>query len=685
VKRALLACVVLAACATDHRDPADVGKRYDQCDGDPASFVRQSFLSLVGRRPRSQAEVDVYVDLYAAASDAGADPKDAVARAIMTSPEFEGRWIDTLMDALQVQRLDRQNEESCWGTAKRSPDSGGLATSVRDHAARDGGDGMGEWSMLDLARSSLALDDVTPLYRAQLFSMLSHPIDAANVDDTEAELARRADFGTTFDAAYLHRDIVCLGCHTSSHSVTDSDDPLRDRHWPVAGNPEAAVFGVIDTGTPDRAHGALRVAGFRLALRDGGIRPWGWTTGCGGFAPTPSSDVAPVDTYLGSVRGTDATAYDLEQALARGFASLRGGNVPVGGAATISDPDTALAWLVTLKITEDVFERATGTSLTIANYFPRNADSSDVLYNLAVRLATSGYSLRALLAAIVSTELYNRAPAEAGCGTTPYNYPAVFDPWVISDSSAERRKNSPGDAITAVDARTLMSAVQGALEWADPPAASRFPTYGGVDCELSCAELDRSCSFFNDSCCAAYDAACVMMGAEPAIEAPFQRAIGAFLRNSEAGFRSLDFQARLAWEDRYGTCTKPRWVNADFIDAVIGAAASGDATVRDVVAAIKDRLIGEPTIAAGAETEALVALIGADLDAPATAVTAEAARGLGGALLGTPRFLLQGMAGGGGDLPALTPEPARYAAVCAALAARVPAVRCGEATLSLVP
>ena len=54
-----------------------------------------------------------------------------------------------------------------------------LAIAIRDRSASQGGDGS-PFTMLDLARSSLALDDLTPIYRGQLFSLVSHPIPAAN-------------------------------------------------------------------------------------------------------------------------------------------------------------------------------------------------------------------------------------------------------------------------------------------------------------------------------------------------------------------------------------------------------------------------------------------------------------------------------------------------------------------------
>ncbi len=684
-----LVAATLAGCGTDHRKPDDGNGSgndvpYTECAGDAASFVRQSFLALDGRRPRSQAEVDVYVELYDAVKAKGGDPTDAVARAIMGEPEFADRWIDTAMDAMRVQRLDIQNEQSCWDQTLRTTVDAGLATAVRSMpATATAGDGKGVWTMLDLAKSAIALDDLTPVYRAQLFSMVAHPIPAANVDQVETELARRADFGDTFDSAFLHRDVVCLGCHTSERSVTDSDEPALDRHWPVAGLAENAVYGIAPGGSfaidPDRAHGAFRVDGF--VRQSGTARPWGWDSACGRFTSPASvtDDVAGIDTKLASVTGKRTTVYALEQSLARGFDNLRGKKPPIDASGAITDPDTALAWLVTLKMTEDVWRKATGSGLTIANYFPRNQASSDVLYALASRYTESGYSLKALLVAIVQSDYFNRKPAEEGCGAEPYTYPAVFDPWVISDADPLRRKNGPGDAVTAIDARTLVTATNAALGWAAPPLASRFPDYGeGCEDETSCQRLSQLCSGSFKSCCITYQASCVANGVKPSEQVPFERGIGVFLRNSERGFRGLDFQARLVWENRFGTCARPAWVTSDFIDAIVAAAAADpSATIGDLAAAIKDRIIGEPAIVEASEISAF----GRSLTSPASGATVMTARELCGALLGSPQFLLQGIAGRGGERPKLTPMEASFDTICAAVAARVAGASCTDGHL----
>lgn len=684
MKRLALACLMLAACGSDHRKPGDDGVNdvpFTECGGDPASFVRQSFLALDGRRPRSQAEVDVYVDLYEAVKIAGGDAKDTVARAIMDRPEFAERWIDTFMDAMHVQRIDIQNEAACWDRPTRASVTAELAMAVRGQPATGAGDGKGSWTMADLARSALVLDDPTPLYRAQLFSMVAHPIPAANVPAKEAELARRADFGETFDSGYLHRDVVCLSCHNSERSVTDSDDEALDRHWPVPGMAEKAVYGTSAGIEVDRAHAAFRVEGFL----EGNARPWGWNQDCGEFSTTVGDDIAGIDGKLASLTGKRLTVYNLEQALARGFDNLRGKAPPIGMDGAIADPDTALAWLVTLKMTEDVWKRATGTSLTIASYFPRNQHARDVLFTLASHFTQSGYSLQALLVAIVQSDYFDRQPPERGCGKTPYTYPAVFDPWVISDADPERRFNGPGDAVSAVDARTLVTATNAALDWALPPAASRFPDYGDGCEDNTCSQMQSFCTQFG-ACCNAHEAACKMGGVLPSVQVPFERGVGMFLRNSERGFRGLDFQARLVWENRFGACTRPTWVSSDFIDKIVDAgAADPTATVGDVASAIKDRIIGESAIVDAAEMNAMAGLFGATVDMPASTVTVAAARQLCGALLGSPQFVLQGIAGRGGERPKLTPADAGYDAVCADLAKHVAGrtVSCAGGKLTL--
>jgi hypothetical protein len=254
----------------------------------------------------------------------------------------------------------------------------------------------------------------------------------------------------------------------------------------------------------------------------------------------------------------------------------------------------------------------------------------------------------------------------------------VFDPWVIADADEARRQNGPGDAVTSIDARTLLGMTATALEWAAPPRATRFPDYGEPGCETeSCGSAQQACQV--GFCCATADA-CQEGGLLPRDELPFLRGVGVFLRNSERGFRGLDFQARLSWEARNGACARPGWVAQDFIDRLVAAgAADPEATVADVIAALKDRLVGEPVIGEGAEAGALSTVLGASLDNPAAELTADQVRRVCGAVVGSPQFLLQGVAGRGGEIPKLTPADVGYDAVCADLAA----TGIGSATLGV--
>ena len=655
--------------------PPDAAPTYDQCASAGPAFVRDATLALTGHRPSSQREVDAYVALYdqaAAALAAGTStesPRAVVARALLAKPEVRDRWVVHFMDALRVTRVEDQTQEACWGEALRPSVVPELAAAVRDNPASGAGPGV-PFTMLDLARSAVALDDLTPIYRGHLFALVSRPIAAANVPDVEAELARREDFGTVFDATYLNRDIVCLGCHNSTAAITDREDPALDRHWPLAGQVDLALFGAPTGIAPERAHAPFRFDGF--VVERGGRTPWGMSPECGRFAPAAAipDDLAMIDGHLGSLMGRRLTVFDLDAALKQGFDTLRGSGLMVAPDGTVADPDAALAAMVAASIVESVWTEIVGTPLTIANYFPRNQAARDELQRLTDGFVTNGYSLDALLVAIVSSDYFSRLPPEAGCGASPYTYPAIYDPWVIDDSDETRRGNGPGDAVAALSTRTLLSAAYAALEW-PAPTGEQFPLDEEGCEELSCGDLAGACNF--GACCETYAVKCQGQPAtrDPA-ELPFQRTIGAFLKNGERGFRGLDFQARLGWEDRFGACAKPAQLTGDdFVDRALalGRQTPG-ATVGDVVALVKDRLVGEPIAPAPAdggpaEAAAIEALIGAPLSAPAADLDAAGLRRLCGVLLSSPQFVLSGVAGAGGPAPALTLPGDRFDDACA--------------------
>lgn len=688
-----LVIVGLAGCGGGSSgDPIDAGPGADgttvrpplfaECDAGEEAFVRSAMLAIVGRRPISQSEVDVYVDLYREAERMGAahqtpgnpDPKDVVARALTREPGYFERWSDHLLDAIRVPRIEDQSMESCYGRRQRSGDNINLAAYVRDNDPTAAGDGKGAFTMLDLVRSSLALDDVSPIYRGHLFALVSRPIPAANVPRIEAELARREDFGLVFDSAYLNRDLVCLACHNSQDAVTFHPDPTLNRHWALPGLVEKSLYGRSTGAAPAQAHAPFRFDGFVADLtqgEDGQTQPWKWSASCGGFSPSGlGPDPANISAVFGTLEGSRTTVYDLEASLARGFAAIRGRGPAIDAGGEVADADQAFAYMVSATFVESVWREVIGGPLTIANYFARNEAARDELQRLTEVFMTKGFSLRELLIAIVTGDYFNRAAPEAGCGATAYDAPPIYDPWTTADPDPTLRGNGAGDAVAALSGRSLMTTAYRALEW-PAPRFSQFPEVPGeyFFCQqFGCGQMQNFCDS-QGYCCVSYDLIC---GEQPgpgeptsAEERAFQRGIGAFLKNGERGFRGLDFQARLVWEERFAACRNPSTA-PDFIDGVLSRAATNSASIADVIIAIKDRLIGEAAIVDDAERTALEALFDGPLDGPASAATnlQQASRRLCGVLLSSPQFLLSAIPGRGGQPPALTPPAGQAAAIC---------------------
>lgn len=712
-----LALVVASLGATACSDPAtpqtidDAGipdaevviPTFQDCEDTDQAFVRNAHLALLGYRPKSQAVVNVYSDLMAAirlrnlgpqpvdGEDAGpvpvptpVDPKRVVADLLVRDPAFVDRWSEQMMDLLQVARIEDQSQQSCYGDRERTDDDGSLATYVRDNPPSSVGDGEGRFTMQDLVRSALVLDDVSPVYRAHLFALVSRAIPAANVPRIEAELARRGDFGTVFDAAYLNRDMTCMGCHNSTASITFREDPATNRHWDLPGHFEEAIYGQADGIAPERAHAPFRFDGF-VAPFGTGDSPWGWDASCGGFFTSGlEADPAGIDGRFASLTGDRITAYGLEESLRNGFDSIARNGLVFDETETISDPDTAFAYLVAANIVDGVWAEIMGSRLTIANHFPRNKESRDLLYELTEAFVASSFSMQDLVANIVSTPYFNRLPAEAGCGTGPYNMPPVFDPWTIAEEDEELRNNGPGDGVHPLSSRTLLSSAYTALEWRRPffeafperpnsinSCAQAFP---------SCTQLENACES-GGQCCFAEKYWCDYGPSEdePGTRAQrtFLRGIGAFLKNGDKGFRGLDFQARLVFEDRFAACRKIDTA-PDFIDNLLAAAAdTSGATLGDLVAATKDRLVGSARVhhevgpSGRSEKQALESFFGASLDTAFAEIEGlgESIRGYCGTLLSTPQFLLAGMAPPDSRyVPELTPDGLRYRAVCDAIA-----------------
>ena len=654
-----------AASSTSSGDaPFQPTHSWTDCLASDQSFVRRVLLGVNGRRTWGQAEVNAYEDAihairaaniaaqgpYGAFASTGApvggdlEPaRKLVVEAMMREDAFRERWSDFLMDALHVVRIETKSQKDCYGEPSSSAiDDGSLAAYVRDGDANtDKTPPIASFTMRDLVSSSLALDDVSPVYRAHLFAMMSRPYTAANVAPPELEAARRDNFGAVFDSAYVHRDLVCLACHNSEFSVTFSADPAKNRAWPVPGLFETALYGASNgkhapeeaatKGSDERrARSMLRY--MSVGDGDGLVAPYGWNgAACGAFNPNPPPDPLGVDTYFASLRSTPedptkglrSSVWDLERALHRGIDALAAHGLERLGGGTLADPDEAFAYLVAENVVEKVWNEVIGTRLTIANYFPRTKVQRDVLESLTERFVASHFSLKSLLLAIVAHPAFNLKAPEEGCGTAAYELPTLFDPWTTSEGAIEKRGNSPADGIYAISARPLRRSLHRAMEW---PSFGEYPE--GTNDE--------------------------------ALEVAF----GFFLKDGEPGFRGLDFQGRLTWEATYASCTNP--AAGDVITKIVDrAAVVPNATVGEAIAALKDRLIGEPYVEPTVERPLLEALVKISLDDQNLDGLDAKLRSVCGVLVSTPAFMLGGLAPSDTRVvPRLTPTDIEYARTC---------------------
>lgn len=677
------------------------------CQGSEQAFVRRAILGVLGRRPYSQAEVNLYVDLIQAVDVLdGVTERDKLnppgstlrrsrklmLRALFERPEYEANWEELYRDIIKVQRVEEQYNAGCFATPL-SADPVASARFVRDNPPSS--DAGAPFSMFDIVKGSVALDDVTPIFTANLFAMMTKTYLGANALPVALELTRRRDFGAWFDAVYLHRDVVCLGCHNSEFSVTQSLDPSKNRHFPVGALLEKSLFGqstgpkpLAGVSSNDRMHAPLRYNGFvndcdptEVSQKDaeekwynpgcatpeepvhfclsevicdtdfklrGNTKPWGMTPDCGRFeAPGAIKvDIAEVEAQFGSVRGLRTTMWDLSPALRAGFEKLRAEGLTANAAGEVNDPDKAFAYLTAMNIAEKVWMQVVGTPLTIPTRFPRNAAARDQLAFLTETFIGSGFSNRALLEAVLASPYANMAAPDSACGDGAYVAPAVFDPWVIAEKDPVKRNNSAVDGLVSLPARTATQAFYQALGWQLPSAS--FPDV------YFTAEDDPQLPFL-------------------AAERQFQAEVGFYLKNAEPGFQGFDFQARLGWENRFATCNKlPQVTHDDFIDELAARAATKpDSTIEQLIVALKDRMVGSSVIEPELEQPALEAILGQPLSAKVATLTATevALRKVCGVIASSPQFLLNGVASdAAGGVPELTPSSASYPTLCAELA-----------------
>lgn len=667
---AVLSLTVLASCFPRVR-PSDAGDH---------SFARQIVPLTLGRKAMGHDEVKLLGDLAAAAG------RDAVVRALTRQPEYIDHWTEVIIDRLRINRIagEAKFQGTCYGEPLRTAVDGELAEWVRDHGPDGGAAPGGPFNMTDLVRSALVLDDLSPVYRAHLFAMVSRPIRGNEI----TELNKRDDLGIAFNRVYLHRQMLCLGCHSSEWSYSGEDSGW-DRTHAIPGHFERAIWGETFSYFDTNRANALFRTDVSLAPTDttGGIAPWG-LQGCGLFRrPTTDTPELPSGTtdYFITDRGQRGSVWDLEQALRNGYSNLNARGLQRTGSDSDGDGfndtiagDDAFAYLTAVNITNDTWTELMGYPLTIPNYYPRNAAQRDALWNLSeFHFVANRWSPRALISrTATATDTFNRkSPRTIDTTATAYEMPMLFDPFVEADprepavSDPAAHNNAMSESIHRYSPRSLLYSVHRSLGW---PAPRRFPqttTYPTLDLE---------------------------------------RAIGQYLKDAEPGFAGVDFQGLLFWEAVHGAGTKPAnhtgddWVDRLIRAVAIRSATSSPATLRDVVQTTRDWFLADARISGTApreesmsETAALAAHFGVsnlDVSALSVADLETKLRRYIGVLVQTPQFMLAGLAPEGiGQRPLLrvcNDGPCTYRELCISLVAAFAAdhlqLGCGNNLVSVL-
>lgn len=599
----------------DSGEPPGMEDVEELCDAGDEAWVKTAVPLIQGRKPEGMREVRLLVSMIEQIDASGGDGREVVARGLASGEHYIARWYDVFFEHLRINRIEVKANYDCYGLRSSAADDGDLAAFIRDNSPTEGNFGAG-FSLRDVLESSLHLDNITPAYRADLFARMARPLDGANVSQTELEIVRRANYGELFETTYLGRRIGCLECHNSEESVTYNPDPEQSHFWSIPGKFERAVYGEAKGRPEAELYAAFRWYGF---VAEDGTRPWGMSGSCGTFYEDHNGDLLADAGYLGGDLPSGQQLFDIEPLFQSGLKKIADAGL-VTGPDLVVDPDQALAYLLAVNITNNVWKEVMGYPLTLAHSFPRNSKQLEILQGLSELFVAERFSVRELLVAI-STHPYFNQEAPDTCGSSSaYNLQPVWEPFSLTSGDPTARLNSVGDRIQRYSAWVMIDSAAKAMWWRRPERLGQ---------------------------------------GSPPIAYAFLRDQGIFVKDALPGFNGVDFASLLSWEERLakgqdpnlgGQCTGPLGADCaefEWIELMLSEGAGKGATVRDAVIAIKDRLITEPEITSPAEEKVIQGLIGLDLDlmiGEADAGLLEAGtRRYAGLLLNTPQFMLAGV------------------------------------------
>lgn len=301
---ALLAATLLVPACVRQPRPDDAGDY---------AFARQVIPKLYGRKAKGYDEVKLVGDMSTVFG------REITLRALMDQPDFGEHWSEVLVDNMRINRTGIKSQSSCFPetltAAANGPD---LARWIRDHYASAGGSAAcsggscGNFTMSDVLRSSIRLDDLSPAYRGYLFPLINKPPTGNEIQEHN----KRSDLFKSFETVYLGRGNTCLGCHNSAWSMSGAQSHWNRTH-PIPVLPELAVYG-SNVGRLSRELESM----MRTDAASGTHRPWGMSGGCGSFSTSVGNDtlLGPGEVaFLAGAHGKQGSVFDIDRQLRDGI------------------------------------------------------------------------------------------------------------------------------------------------------------------------------------------------------------------------------------------------------------------------------------------------------------------------------------------------------------------------------
>ncbi|MEQ1502569.1 MAG: hypothetical protein ABMB14_10075 [Myxococcota bacterium] len=354
---------------------------------------------------------------------------------------------------------------------------------------------------------------------------------------------------------------------------------------------------------------------------------------CPGCHPANGVDLTRVVPQMGNNRlfriiryGTGAMPAQQSTDLGA-LVALRAVRAVQGSAAVpLAQSDkAAVAALLATNITNEVVEEVMGERLVLAHGFPRNVDQRDTLEHLTAVFAAD-WSLADLLREIVLSEAFGRRAPEVA--TVDYALPRLPNPFSLqgpTDTAPAATHNSVGDFVHRYSIPSLLVAVDQALGWPGPQIVGNGSVF------------------------------------------PRQRDLanaGRYESVLRPGTDTVDFAGLTAWEELAGTCRKPASVAVasvepdpahptsgpytsnenQWIDWIDVASAEGHGeTIEAVVTALKDRLLGDPTLEPDEAALIEQVFAGSSLSGTYKSTMEDQLRLVCSAMLKSPQFVLGGI------------------------------------------